>query len=135
MKWFSDYIFLSKAGQLLAEEILSADQVGEFAQKLARKHQTPVIPYILAGEPVEPDKCPECQSVMPETGPCWHNLFEEEETPEQRERLSRAEMLAAEDEIRAEVETGLYGRPISGPIPFRGEPMYPKVITESDEYF
>lgn len=74
----SDYCFISKFGKVLAEESLSADQVGSFAQRLARKYQTTIHIWIAGGEPVEPDKCPNCQEIMPEVGPCWCSSFGEE---------------------------------------------------------
>lgn len=129
----SDYCFIDKYGKVLAEESLPADQVAGFAQRLARKHQTTVHIWIAAGEPVKPDKCPDCGEVLPESGPCWHNKFFEEEEPP---RLTRAEMMAAEAELRAKVEIELYGRPISScPIPFRGEAYPARIVTEQDEYF
>ena len=77
---YSDYCFISKSGQVLAEESLPADKVGEFAQRLARRHQTTVYIWIAAGEPVAPDKC-NCGATLPETGPCWNCQFPEEEAP------------------------------------------------------
>lgn len=78
-----------------------------------------------------PVVCPECGESMPDSGPCWHNLFEEEYHP----RPTLAEMMEKEAEIRARVETELHGRPISKQIPFQGEPMQPRIVTEADEYF
>lgn len=75
---YGDYVFYSKSGHVLAEESLMADQVGEVAQKLARRHRTTVMITIIAGEPVAPDKCPDCGEVMPEIGPCWGCSFVEE---------------------------------------------------------
>lgn len=72
----SDYCFIDRYGKVLAEESLPADQVAGFAQRLARKHQTTVHIWIAAGEPVQPDKCPDCGQILPESGPCWHNRFE-----------------------------------------------------------
>lgn len=91
---YSDYCFIDKYGQILAEESLSADQVGHYAQRLARRHQTTIHIWIAAGEPVEPDKCPECGEIMPEVGPCWRNLFFEAEA-----RPTLADMMAAEEEL------------------------------------
>jgi hypothetical protein len=60
-----------------------------------------------------PVLCPECGTPLPDSGPCWHNLFEQEE------RLTG-------EELEAE---------LFDPIPFDGRAMDPKIITEQDEYF
>lgn len=76
----SDYIFIDPDDKVLARYTLRADQVGYFAQRLARKYKTDITITIIAGETATPDKCEECGEIMPESGPCWHNMFEEEES-------------------------------------------------------
>jgi hypothetical protein len=120
LKSYDDFIFWNRANlQVLAIETMPTAEGGDYAKKLAQKHGCTVSYAIVQEYFVEPDKCPECGQILPESGPCWHNLFPEEEEPV---RLTLAEMMEAEAEFRAKVETELYGRPISScPAPRRGE--------------
>jgi hypothetical protein len=53
--------------------------------------------------------CESCGNPLPETGPCWHNLFPEEEL---EPRPTLAEMMATEAELTRRMEIRLFGRPI-----------------------
>lgn len=67
--------------------------------------------------------CPECGCPVPDSGPCWHNRFEEETVtseeleqaliPQEEERPTLAEMMEKEAQLRAKIETEWYGQPIS----------------------
>lgn len=104
LKSYDDFIFWDRATlQVLAIESMPTADGGVYAKNLAQKHGTTVSYAIVQEYFIEPDKCPECRNVLPESGPCWHNLFEAEAPADS--------------------------------IPFQGEPMYPNIITEADEYF
>jgi hypothetical protein len=98
LKSYDDFIFWNRADlTVLAIESMPTAEGGDYAKKLAQKHGCTVSYAIVQEYFVEPDKC-DCGEVLPESGPCWHNLFFEEE-----ERPTLAEMMERERQITAEV--------------------------------
>jgi hypothetical protein len=55
-----------------------------------------------------PVLCSQCGSPLPESGPCWHNRF-----PEEEERPTLEEMMAAEAELTKQTEIRLFGKEIT----------------------
>lgn len=95
MTTYNDYIFLDEYGKLIWEQTLQSGQVEQAAQRQARRNRTRVTVAIVLKE-VEPEKCPGCGEMLPESGPCWHNLFEEEEIPFQGEPAADQERTTQE---------------------------------------
>lgn len=83
LKSYSDFIFWKREGRhiLAIESMPTADGPG-YAKQMAQKYGTTIAYAEVQEYFVEPDKCPACGQVSPETGTCWNCLFPEEERGE-----------------------------------------------------
>lgn len=74
-----DYIFLDKPLGIVLHTcpLANTEQAQAEARRLARKHQTIVTVVAVVYYSVEPERCPNCQEIMPEVGPCWCSDFSE----------------------------------------------------------